>query len=351
MKNKLLYILLLIVSFTTLGSFASSSGKSQPARKEQADTPVEVTIQEFIQHMVEAYHLDQKKLRTWLGKTSPDKKVLSYMTQPYEKVVTWDTYRKHFITRQRISDGVAFWRSHQKTLKTAEKNYGVPAYIIVGILGVETNFGKVKMHFKALKSLVTLAFYYPPRSDFFKQELEEYLLLTHEHNIAPETLYSSYAGALGIPQFMPSCYRKYSVSSHIGDHKKPDLIGDFNDAIFSIANYLRIRGHWKPHTPVTIRTSMVGQKNPDKLCSSNTKPRHSVSHYKKLGVKPLEGVKLTHQATLIKLVKKNRPSYWLTFKNFSAIMEYNPRIYYAMTVYQLGKAIQHEMEKTGSSQT
>jgi len=217
----------------------------------------------------------------------------------------------------------------------------VPAYIIVGILGVETNYGKVKMHFKALNSLVTLAFYYPPRSSFFKQELEEYLVLTHEHNIPPETLYSSYAGALGIPQFMPSCYRKFSVSAH-ANRKKANLISDVDDAIFSVANYLKVRGHWKPNTPIIVPASSK-RRHTDKLCSTNAKLIHTVEHYKKLGIQPTKVVNSTHKTALLQFVDNDRAYYWFAFKNFSAIMAYNPRVYYAMTVYQLGKAVQQKM--------
>jgi len=341
MKKKLLYSLLSTFVFIANTNAQLVTKKTSP-KVYKVDSAVEITIKQFIQHMIKTYHLDQAKLEKWLIKTSPDQKVLNYMSRPYEKVVTWDIYRKHFITQQRINDGVQFWKTHQQILKTAEKNYGVPAYIIVGILGVETNYGKVKMHFKALQSLVTLAFYYPPRSNFFKRELEEYLVLTHEHNIPPETLYSSYAGALGIPQFMPSCYRKFSVSSH-ADHKKADLISDFDDAIFSIANYLRVRGHWKPNTPVIV-PALLRLRSQEKLCSTNAKLTHTVSHYTQLGIKPIKKVDPAHKTALIKFIKNKRPSYWFAFKNFSAIMEYNPRVYYAMTVYQLGKAVEQKLE-------
>jgi len=343
MKKKLLYILLPLFAFTFNANVLSATKKKSIAVHKKKSS-IEITIKAFIQHMTQKYHLDQKQLEKWLIKTSPDQKVLHFMSKPYEQVVTWDVYRDHFITPARVNSGVQFWKAHQKILKAAEKKYGVPAYIIVGVLGVETNYGKVKMHFKALNSLVTLAFYYPPRSSFFKQELEEYLVLTHEHNIPPETLYSSYAGALGIPQFMPSCYRKFSVSAH-PNKKKADLISDVDDAIFSVANYLKVRGQWKPNTPIILPASSK-RRHTDKLCSTDAKLIHTVEHYKKLGIQPTKVVNLAHKTALLLFIYNNHAYYWFAFKNFSAIMAYNPRVYYAMTVYQLGKAVQQKIRTT-----
>ena len=343
MKKKLLYILLPLFAFAFNGAILSVT-KKKGSDVHMDKSSIKVTIRKFIHHMIIKYHLDQKQLEKLLIGTSPDQKVLDLISKPYEQVVTWDVYREHFITPERINNGVAFWKAHQKVLKAAEKKYGIPSYIIVGILGVETNYGKVKMHFKALNSLVTLAFYYPPRSSFFKQELEEYLVLTHEHNIPPEALYSSYAGALGIPQFMPSCYRKFSVPAH-ANRKKANLITDFDDTIFSVANYLKVRGHWKPNTPIIVPASSK-RKHTDKLCSTDIKLIHTVEHYKKLGIRPKKVVNSAHKTTLLQFINNDHPNFWFAFKNFSAIMTYNPRVYYAMTVYELGKAVQQKMKTT-----
>ena len=346
----LLFVCSLFTSTATLSASISQSAKTEHTAidtKANNTTNINDTAKEniktFINHMVKTYKLDQAQLETWLLNKTPDEKVLALISRPYEKAVSWSTYRDHFINKRHIDAGVSFWKSHQTVLKTAQRKYGIPAYIIVGILGVETNFGQVTMKFKALSSLTTLAFYYQPRAHFFKQELEEYLLLTHEHNIPPETLQSSYAGALGIPQFMPSCYRKFSTPYK--KHTKADLVSNFNDAIFSVANYLIKRGHWKRNQPIIIP---VSYKEPidDKLLSTDAIPKHTLLNYKKrFNIQPIRKINPFRRAALIKIEDGTLPSYWFTFNNFHAILQYNSSTYYALSVYQLGKAIQNKVKE------
>ncbi len=176
--------------------------------------------------------------------------VLDALQSPAEYSLTWGRYRQIFLKQDRIEQGVAFWKKHQSTFDRAEQEYGVPSSMIAAIIGVESKFGKFKGAHKVIDSLVTLTTGYPRRSAFFGSELKEFLILTKENKIDPLSIYGSYAGAVGYPQFISSSYRNYAVDFS-GDGKT-DLIDQPVDAIGSIANYF-IENGWKPGEPVTSR--------------------------------------------------------------------------------------------------
>lgn len=314
-----------ILSILSLGALASQA--STPSRQSR-----------FIAAMVKEYHFKKVTLAKLLANLPANQSILKKIKTPYEKK-SWAIYRRHFITPQRIKGGIRYEKNHLRVLKDVRAQYGVPPYVATAIIGVETSYGQYLHQYNELDALTTLAFHYPPRSPFFTNELKQYLLLTREFKLDPQKLRGSYAGALGIPQFMPSSYRRFAVDYN--KNGKIDLLNDHDDAIASIGNYLKKNG-WVAGEPVAIRIKKPSSKLLKHL-SSNAKPEHVWRYFKRRGVTPYKGkawIKGNTPAALIKMGDK-KPTYWITFPNFQAIMSYNPRIAYAMAVFQLSQAIRH----------
>lgn len=190
----------------------------------------------------------QGEINALFAKAEVKQNVLDAMMNPAEYKFTWGKYRKIFLKPNRIQQGADFWREHEAQLSRAEQEYGVPAEIIVAIIGVESKFGQYKGKFKVLDSLVSLVTGFPRRSKFFAGELEEFLILSKENNLDATQILGSYAGAVGYPQFISSSYRNYAVD--FNNDGSTDLINQVDDAIGSIANYF-IENGWKPNQAVT----------------------------------------------------------------------------------------------------
>jgi membrane-bound lytic murein transglycosylase B len=262
----------------------------------------------------------------------------------------WGAYRARFIEPVRIQAGLRFWTKHQATLARAEREYGVPASIIVGIIGVETLYGQNTGNFRVLDALGTLAFHFPPahpraaeRQAFFRGELEQFLLLTFRSGADPLAVRGSYAGALGLPQFMPSSWAKFAVDFD-GDGRI-DLFGSPADAIGSVANYFKAF-QWRPgmptHYPVTLTP---GQTDMDSLMAPDILPTFSVASFVAKGA-ALEGTALSHTGPLALIELRNgpdAPSYVAGTENFYAITRYNWSSYYAMAVIELGQTVAREL--------
>ncbi|MDF1796814.1 MAG: lytic murein transglycosylase B [Coxiellaceae bacterium] len=313
--------ILLILLFISTPLWAANTAR--PAEPKQQ-------IQQFIKVMVKKYNFKNNYLQEILAARGPNKAIIKKITFPYESK-PWTVYRKYFVTQTRIKNGTKYWQQHAKTLQAAEKKYGVPASVIVAIIGVESNYGSHAAAFNELDALTTLAFYYPKRSKFFRRELAQFLILTRQQKIDPTTIYGSYAGALGIPQFMPSSYRHYGIDFDKSGHI--DLLNNHKDAIGSIANYLQKNG-WKRNQPVGVAAKVTNTRALKYL----NKKQLRVVQWRQRGIKTSEKLPLNAKAKLIEM-GKNDKDYWLTFRNFKAIMSYNPRVSYAMAVYQLSQEI------------
>jgi len=264
----------------------------------------------------------------------------------------WGAYRARFIEPVRIQAGQRFWRQHQATLARAEREYGVPAAIIVGIIGVETLYGQNTGNFRVVDALSTLAFHFPlahpraaDRQAFFRSELEQFLLLTSRSGADPLAIRGSYAGALGLPQFMPSSWAKFAVDFD-GDGRI-DLFGSPADAIGSVANYFKAfqwRTGMPTHYPVTLTP---GQTDMDTLMAPDILPTFSVASFMAKGA-ALEGAALNHTGPLALIELRNgpnAPSYVAGTENFYVITRYNWSSYYAMAVIELAEAVGREMNK------
>ncbi|HEV2614870.1 MAG TPA: lytic murein transglycosylase [Gammaproteobacteria bacterium] len=253
-------------------------------------------VQAFIQHVSQKDNFNQSDLTTLFNQVHPRPVYVHKENHAAERTASWEHYRAIFMTRSRIHAGRVFWREHQAALNQAQQEYGVDPAVIIGILGVETEYGEYMGKYRVIDSLSTLAFNYPSREPYFRGELEQYLLLTRELHKNPLDLYGSYAGAMGYPQFMPTAYRTLAVSQT--PNQLPDLFNNPDDAILSIANYFHNKG-WIPNKRPAV---------------------------------PLR----SHQRHAVLFGNQ----YWHLYHNFEVIKRYNNSDYYAMAVYQLGQKIQ-----------
>jgi membrane-bound lytic murein transglycosylase B len=265
----------------------------------------------------------------------------------------WAVYRARFIEPTRIRAGVRFWQNHRSALERAEREYGVPASLIVGIIGVETLYGQNTGNFRILDALATLTFHFPSahprataRQAFFQGELEQFLLLTSRSGADPLTIRGSYAGAMGLPQFMPSSWAKFAVDFD-GDGRI-DLFGSPTDAIGSVANYFKAFD-WRPGMPTHYPVGLTpGQTDMDSLLAPDILPTFSVSSFMSKGA-ALSGAALQHNGplALIELLNgPDAPSYVAGTENFYAITRYNWSSYYAMAVIDLAEAVTREMQNS-----
>jgi len=252
-----------------------------------------------------------------------------------EKRLQWHEYRKIFLTPARIDGGVAFWKENADILRKAEAAFGVAPQIIVAIIGVETRYGNNTGRHRVLDALSTLAFDYPPRSEFFTGELEQYLILAREEDIEVVTTTGSYAGAMGYGQFIPSSYRNYAVD--FDEDGKRDLWNNKMDIIGSVANYFNRHG-WKAGSPVAVRAKVEGDQY-SALLELGYKPNTVLDALRHDGITPIEPMPDDLVAALLSLEQKDGPEYWLAFNNFYTITRYNHSPLYAMAVYQLSEEI------------
>ncbi len=295
----------------------------------------EVTV--FIGEMVERHGFEQVELARIFRQAQFQPAIIRAISQP-STARPWHEYRPLFVNARRTAGGVVFWNSHTATLQQARKEYGIPEEIVAAVIGVETIYGAQTGKHRVLDALVTLAFDYPRRAEFFRDELEQYLLLTREQGVDALNLRGSYAGAIGIPQFMPSSYRRYAVDFD-GDGRK-ELSLSAADAIGSVANYLKVFG-WEVGQVVTARAQISGEGYQEAL-AAGIKPLLTMAEMKQLGVTPLvESTDIASDklAALLVLEGKDGPEYWFGFNNFYVITRYNRSTYYAMSVLQLAEEI------------
>jgi len=292
-------------------------------------------VKTFIAIMHEQHGFDSAHLLRQFAAIRPNAAVLRAI-QPAavpEQQRSWQRYRGRFVNARRTEGGQRFWRENEAALLRAEAVYGVPAEIIVAIIGVETEYGHNMGKFSALEALATLAFHYPPRADFFRGELEQLLLLARENGVSPLDLKSSYAGAIGIPQFMPSSQRRFAVDFDGDD--RIDLRNSADDAIGSVARFLQQHG-WKAGAPVAVPARVEG--DPAALVAAGIKPAMPLRELAQQGV--LATGDPEQAAALIDLVTPDEATeYWVGFDNFYAITRYNRSSFYAMAVFQLAEAL------------
>lgn len=334
MKYTLSAVLLITCAFSAVAEAADSGVIVRGPYSNRAD--VSAFLQRFSSH--NDYSLNDARKIIAQGKKL--QRVIDLMKKPAEGK-PWYQYRKIFVTSSRSKKGVEFWQQNKEALKRAEAEYGVPAEIIVAIIGIETNYGKNMGGFNVLDTLVTLGFDYPKRSKFFLDELGHYLMLCKEEQLDIFKLQGSYAGAMGYGQFISSSYRKYSTDFDGNGHR--DLF-NVTDAIGSVASYFKAHG-WQTGESVVEKASAKG-KSYLSLDTNKLKPGYSAGTLKKVGIKISGTVSDTEPLSIIVLEsKKNKKSLWVGHRNFYVISRYNHSKKYAMAVYQLSQAIRKRYPK------
>lgn len=318
--------------FAVLASVANAA----PSTPTFADDPAAL---EFARDLEQRHGFHADELISQFAQTRPNATVLKLIKPPASPLQrSWERYRPRFLNDRRIDGGVRFWQENGGQLAKASALYGVPEEIIVAIIGVETEYGRNMGGFRVFEALATLAFKYPPRAEFFRTELEQFLLLARENNLDPLAVKGSFAGAIGIPQFMPGSQRRYAVDFD-GD-QRVDLGNSVDDAIGSVARFLEQHG-WQAGQPVAVPAMTSGAPD-ETLLQAGIRPSLKAADLADKGIH----ARIDPQATvaLIDLVSPGRDTeYWLGFENFYVITRYNRSSFYAMSVFQLAEEIRARM--------
>lgn len=300
-------------------------------------------IEEFVARAAAEYQLDSEEIVQLLHDARFKQSIVDAISRPAESK-PWHQYRPIFMTDERIRGGVDFWREHEPLVQQAAERYDVDPQIIVAIIGVETFYGRITGSYRVLDALATLSFYYPDtgndRSDFFSRELMQFLLLGSEEGLPLREVTGSYAGAMGLGQFMPSSYREYSVDLD-GDGRR-DLWSSMPDIIGSVANYLSRHG-WQEGQPIAVPAVVAEAADAELVSRRDFKPKRTLDELGAGGYLPRaseEGALAgSTPAAVLSLEEADGESYWITFDNFYVITRYNRSPLYAMAVYQLSEAI------------
>ncbi|CAK0776302.1 Membrane-bound lytic murein transglycosylase B [Gammaproteobacteria bacterium] len=298
-------------------------------------------VQDFIVSMSKEHGFLISDLRTVFDQVSFRLEIIEAMSRPAE-AKPWFEYREIFVTPDRIEEGVQFWKKNQAALVAAEAKYGVDPAILVAILGVETRYGSKTGTYRVIDALATLAFQYPKRASFFREQLEEYLLLARTEKIDPLSPKGSYAGAMGLPQFIPTSFRDFAVDLDGDGHR--DIWNNPWDAVGSVGNYLLKHG-WQSGAPIAVAVD-IGEVNPAPLLEAGTKPELHWNRLRSLGFQTEVAVVGNPEVALLRLEGEDFPEYWLGFQNFYSITRYNHSSLYAMAVYQLAQEIKASLARS-----
>ncbi len=307
----------------------------------QANEGISVSQDMFIKKMVNEHNFDNSGLKKLFDQASVSQTILDAISRPAEKKLQWFEYKDIFLRENRIQKGVEFWQDNYHTLLRAEIKFGVPAEIIVAIIGVETFYGRITGKYRVVDALNTLAFHYPKRADFFRSEFEHFLLLSREQGFDPLSLTGSYAGAMGLPQFISSSYRNYAI-----DFDGDDVINIWDnpvDAIGSVANYF-VAHRWQNGEPVIDKVEVEGDAYKQAL-TAGLEPDLESSRLEELGIRPRSDYGEQEKLKLLVFDQEDGPELWLARHNFYVITRYNHSQLYAMAVYQLAQEIKQRINR------
>lgn len=326
------------LAFAVLALLATTGAAKTPNYAERPE------VQEFVREVAARHGFVERELLSHFSQVRRAEPVLESIKPAPPKARSWEEYRGNFVNERRISAGVEFWRKHRRALERAEQRYGVPPQYVVAIIGVETLYGRNAGRWRVLDALTTLAFDYPPRAPYFRSELEHYLLLAREHNTDVFSVLGSYAGAIGIPQFMPSSTRRFAVD--FDGNGSVDLRRSPADAIGSVANFLKEHG-WVEGAEVLFEARVSGEAW-RRLADGSVDPKHAMAELRSAGVGfpelPQEGAK----AALVELETPERPSeYRVGLHNFWVLTRYNRSAFYAAAVHDLAQAVKSSIQDLG----
>jgi membrane-bound lytic murein transglycosylase B len=302
----------------------------------QASYSARPEVQAFVRELAQRHGFQEKDLKRVFSRVQRVEPVLEAISRPAERVRSWEEYRALLVTERRIAEGVEFWRRYSRTLERAQRKYGVAPEYVVAIIGVETFYGRNTGNWRVVDALTTLAFDYPPRSGFFRSELESYLLLARDAGVDVFSMRGSYAGAMGIPQFMPSSARSYAVD--FDGSGKIDLQKSRSDAIGSVANFLKQHG-WQRDADVLVEARVAGEAW-RAFADGRLEPKHSLVALRQAGIEFDSPQPAGAAAALIELASAERPSdYRIGLRNFYVITRYNRSAFYAAAVADLAREL------------
>jgi membrane-bound lytic murein transglycosylase B len=309
----------------------------------QAAVALDPAIVTFIDEFAADHQFDRRQLRRWFAQARVQHGILRAIANP-TTALPWYAFRETHVTAARINGGLAYWQRYADVLARASADSGVPEELIVATIGIESFYGRLAGTSRVFDALVTLAFNYPPRAELFRGELEQFLLLTRELKMNPLSIKGSYAGALGVPQFLPSSYRRYAVD--FDRDGKRDL-WNHADAIGSIANYYKGHG-WRPNEPVLVAIEHSGDAPNAEfaaLLERGLNPHTTVAAIRRAGASPALSVDDGMAAAVFTAETAAGARYWIGFNNFYVITRYNRSVNYALAVHELAQEL-HALRAT-----
>jgi membrane-bound lytic murein transglycosylase B len=289
----------------------------------------------FLDELARDHGFARAELQALIGEARKQQNILDLIARPAEGLPWWK-YRNIFVKPDRARAGVDYWNANAETLRRAEERFGVPAEIIVSIIGVETFYGRHTGSHRVLDALYTLGFHYPKRAPFFRRQLREFLLLTREEDMDPREPKGSYAGAMGRPQFIPSSFRAYAVDFD-GDGRR-DIWENDADVIGSVANYFAVHG-WKNGAPIAAPAAGAGS-DAERLAAAGMKPSLTIGELRASGYRLDDALPDEAKTSFIALDQPDGQEFWAGLENFYVITRYNHSNLYAMAVLQLSREIQ-----------
>jgi len=306
----------------------------------QADYTERADVRAYIAEVARDHAFTTTELEQLLARAERKQSILDAISRPAERTLAWHEYRNIFLKEPRISQGLDFWAEHAETLERARIRYGVEPEFVVAIIGVETSYGRITGRYRVIDALTTLGFDYPPRADFFRRELTQFLLLTREEAFEPTTLMGSYAGAMGYGQFIPSSFRAYAVDFDADGRR--DILRNPTDAIGSVANYFARHG-WRAGGQVAVPVELAGNATGAELINDSLELDSTVGALVDRGVR-VAGLAPEEAAELFVMQGAAGEEYWLGLNNFYVITRYNRSRMYALAVLQLAQEIREQRE-------
>ena len=331
-----------LILILPLVSLVCQTNADEPAPVNYADRE---EVKAFVKELATEADFNERDLLSVLSHARYKQNIIDAISRPAERTLNWAEYQDIFLTERRVREGIAFMHDNKDALQKAYEIYGVPPVIVTAIIGVETMYGRIAGNFRVLDALATLGFDYPPRAKFFRRELKEFILLAREEKQMITELKGSYAGAMGLGQFIPSSYRAYAIDFD-GDGFR-DIWGNPTDAVGSVANYLSKHG-WRRDEAIT--RMIDGASLPGDIFNVSLKPSKSVAELLTLGLSneelfsestAMEGLSRDGNTRVspMRLTGKDGDEYWIGLQNFYVITRYNHSKLYAMAVYQLSEKL------------
>jgi membrane-bound lytic murein transglycosylase B len=321
-----------------IGFFLTLSLLSTSSMAKDANTYVATdneNVKKFINEYSKTSDYSKKELNSLFSKVKIKEKIKKESKKQSEFVLTWDTYKNRIVSNNRIEKGKQFIKDNIKVLNSAENRYSVDLHIITAILGIESNYGKNKGNHRALDALSTMAFEYHPRSSFFKKQIISMLNRCKKQKQDCLSVNSSWAGAVGYPQFIPTSIDAYAVD--FNNNGIIDLNNEVEDAIGSIANYLKKHG-WKKNDFIAKKVKVEDKRYKEAL-TKKLKLNTTVESLKYLNVSEIGNIRGSKKVKLFELYNKNNSEVWVGFGNFKSITHYNKSNFYAASVYLLSESL------------